>query len=660
MGLQAPNRAQDLRTWFEPTGIRVQARSDTEAEALVALRWEALGRAGHRTAVGAARIGHAGPRVELRRPDGLVEWYENRPDGLEQGFTLAARPPGRGRLELALAVEGASARARGPHRLVLSSRSGRALGYGGLHAFDADGTALEASFSAETPQRVVLAVEDEGARYPITIDPLLTEEADTELSSSIAGEFGWSVASAGDVNGDGFEDVVVGAWQYDRGQTNEGAVFVFLGSESGIPDSLESDAATLIESNQNNAQLGSSVASAGDVNGDGYDDVIAGAWFYDDGENNEGAAFVFLGGPGGIPDGDVGSASARLQSDQSSAQMARSVASAGDVNGDGYDDVIVGASHYDSGQTNEGAAFVVLGGPGGIPSGSASEVGSQLESNQATALMGWSVASAGDVNGDGYDDVIAGGYAYHPNFANEGGAFVFLGGPNGVPDGTPLTADGVLVGGQLSAQLGTSVASAGDVNGDGYDDVIVGAPFYDVTPQDDAGAAFVFLGGPAGIVDAGSPGNADTQLDGTGLDFGRAVAGVGDVDDDGYDDVIVGAPGGIDDYGQAFVYRGGPDGVPDGGSATAAFALTSLDQSAFFGSSVGSADVNGDRGRDVLVGAYGASSTYVYLVPTPVPEPGAAGAGGAALATLAALARRRGKVASARCRVCRDASRSPT
>jgi hypothetical protein len=115
------------------------------------------------------------------------------------------------------------------------------------------------------------------------------------------------------------------------------------------------------ESNDPYARLGFSVAGAGDVNGDGYADVIVGAPFYDAGENDEGAAFVFLGSASGSVGSDPTTAHAQIESDQAFASLGWSVAGAGDVNGDGFADVMAGAPRYDAIETSEGAAFVFLG-----------------------------------------------------------------------------------------------------------------------------------------------------------------------------------------------------------------------------------------------------------------------------------------------------------
>jgi uncharacterized protein YciU (UPF0263 family) len=175
------------------------------------------------------------------------------------------------------------------------------------------------------------------------------------------------------------------------------------------------------------------VAGAGDVNGDGYADVIVGASDYDAGETDEGAAFIFQGGAAGIADGSPATAAAQLEADQAFSWLGSSVSGAGDVNGDGYADVIVGATDYDAGKTDEGAAFVFLGGAGGVASGGPASANAQLVARQVDAFLGWSVSGAGDVNGDGFADVIVGATDYDAGEVDEGIALVFLG--NGGADG---------------------------------------------------------------------------------------------------------------------------------------------------------------------------------------------------------------------------------
>jgi hypothetical protein len=291
------------------------------------------------------------------------------------------------------------------------------------------------------------------------------------------------VATAGDVNGDGYSDVIVGAYKYDVLHSDEGRAFVYHGSPAG----LGASPAWTAESNQAGAYFGRSVGTAGDVNGDGYSDVIIGAPYFDNGENNEGRAYVFHGSPAGLRLDPAWTA----EGQEVDAFFGYSVATAGDVNGDGYSDVIVGAYLYDNGETDEGRAFVYHGSAAGL----APSPAWTAEGDQAGANFGISVASAGDVNGDGYSDVVIGAYQYDNGQTDEGRAFVYHGSPTGLAASPAWTAESEQSGGAF----GYSVASAGDVNGDGYADVIVGAYKYD-DGEINEGRAYLYYGnGGAGL-----------------------------------------------------------------------------------------------------------------------------------------------------------------
>ncbi|KAA6436649.1 T9SS type A sorting domain-containing protein [Dyadobacter flavalbus] len=425
---------------------------------------------------------------------------------------------------------------------------------------------------------------NEGAAfiYHGSASGIVTAPAATLERNQASATMGFSVASAGDVNADGYSDVLVGARLYDNGQTDEGAVFVYHGSAIGIAASNPA----LLESNQIDARMGYAVASAGDVNGDGYSDIVAGAYQYDKGETNEGAALVYKGSANGIIKDAV-----ILESNQNEAQFGSAVASAGDVNGDGYSDLIIGARNYDNGQANEGTAFVYLGSAAGI----STDASSKLESNQADAGLGNAVASAGDVNGDGYSDVIVGANSFDNGQKDEGAVYVFHGGGSGID----IQKETTLVSNQQGSRFGYSVASAGDVNGDGFSDVIIGAHQYD-NGEVDKGAAFLYYGSVKGINF-----NIVTtlQCDQANANFGVSVASAGDVNGDGFGDVIVGAAEytkGQTKEGAAFIFHGSATGI----NQIAAIILESDLAKALMGYSVASAgDVNGDGYDDVIVGA---------------------------------------------------------
>ncbi len=619
-GLQAPNRRHALRTYFEPKGIRVVDRVADGSPLLLALQLKQMGREKSLTPVLPGDVVNNGARVEIRRGS-LIEWYVNSPAGLEQGFTLSMRAAGDGPLVLDFSLQGAEVLASGESVRIFTP-TGRRFIYGQLKAVDARGTPLPAQLLAPSAHRLQLSVDDTSAVYPIVIDPLLMAAAGTQLESDQQGaHFGFSVAGAGDVNGDGYDDVIIGAWRYDAGETDEGAAFVFHGSANGMADTSSAGANTRLESDQAGAEMGEYVSAAGDVNGDGYDDVIVGAWHYDTGETDEGAAFVFHGSAAGIVDGTPATAQTRLEGDQAGAEMGVTVGGAGDVNGDGYADVIVGAWHYDAGENDEGAAFVFLGSATGIADGTPATAQTRLVSDQARAQMGISVDGAGDVNGDGYDDVVVGAGYYDTGENDEGAAFVFLGSASGIADASPATAHARLESNQAGALMGCNVGGAGDVNGDGYADVIVGARYYNAGKTSE-GVAFVFHGSAAGIVD-GTPATAQTRIAGdqTAAWMGYSVDGAGDVNGDGYADVIVGAgrydtdaslPGwgrhlltDASDEGAAFLFLGSASGIEDASPASAYTVFESDQLRAYTGTAVsGAGDVNGDGFSDVVIGAY--------------------------------------------------------
>ncbi len=599
-GLQAPNRAHNLRTYFDKTGIRVHDRTAEGSPELLQLTLAGVGRGEALAAVepGAAPVTD-GDRVEIHRP-GLVEWYLNTEAGLEQGFTLAERPRGEGPLVVELAVAGARPTLVGD-AVIFESEEQRPLRYGELVANDADGKVLPAHLELSGDDRLRIAVDDADAAYPIVIDPLLTATHDLLLfGTQTSSQFGISVAGAGDVNGDGYADVIVGASGYDDGQSNEGAAFVFHGSASGIIGNSPATANAALTSDLSGIGFGISVAGAGDVNGDGYADVIVGASGYSAGA---GAAFVFYGSGTGIVGINLASAH-QLTCTQVSTSFGFSVAGAGDVNADGFDDVVVGAWLYDNGQTDEGAAFVFRGSASGVGTRTQLAANTQLESNQANAAFGFSVAGAGDVNSDGYADVIVGAqwYEVNPPFTppTEGAAFVYHGGAGG------MVLDATIGGGQADMWFGRSVAGAGDVNGDGFADVIVGAPFFDFpNVPGREGAAWVFEGNPGGVVSQVASAAfpvliGDEQAD---AQFGNRVAGAGDVNGDGYADVIVATSlndSAGTDTGVAFVYPGTAAGI----SAVGFARLQGNQPSREFASGVaGAGDVNGDGYADVIVGA---------------------------------------------------------
>ncbi|MGB7114944.1 MAG: integrin alpha, partial [Anaerolineales bacterium] len=309
---QAPNRAHNLRTYFAPAGVRLIPRV-FEGETPP---WEwgltltGFGYTGDVQPVTAAIQQVDENRIEYQRGDpsagsgqALTEWYVNDERGLEQGFTLPTAPYSTIRnpqseivLDLALSGNLTAALGGGGQTIEFSTApstgSGqnggvRVLSYGELVVYDAAGQQLPSRLSLSPGGEgrgeggIRITFDATGALYPITIDPLATSPNWTAESDQVNANFGYSVRTAGDVNGDGYSDVIVGAPLYDGGHDNEGRAYVYHGSPTGLATSHNWTA----ESDQADARFGYSVGTAGDVNGDGYSDVIVGAPYYDNDES---------------------------------------------------------------------------------------------------------------------------------------------------------------------------------------------------------------------------------------------------------------------------------------------------------------------------------------------------------------------------------------
>ena len=593
----APNRAHDFRARWTVRGLEVFPREIGAEEESTSwsfeLRTTRIGRAGGELELGAPELALEGSRLVTTHACAR-EWFENSPEGLEQGWTIATRPPGEGPLEIEVAVGGGFTFEveSGRHSALLVEANGQPrLRYRGLRAHDAAGTELAAAMSA-TPRGLRLEIQDARAVYPLEVDPILSGLAWSTGIKQGAAHVGASVAWAGDVNGDDYDDVIVGAPEYDRTKVNEDRAFLYLGSANGPSASyVWSDVG-----NQIGANFGALVASAGDVNGDNLDDVLVGAPRYDETltivnkkisySNDQGRALLYLGTTTGLATKPV-----VLKGKQVGAQFGFSAAS-GHFNSDNLGDLVIGAPQFDNGQTDEGRAYLYRGSvSNGVlgPSWSA-------EGNSIYARFGYSIAS-GDVNNDTYDDVIIGAplYTNGQGQDREGRAYLFLGQPNGfqpVPSWS-------LEGDANNAYFGYSVA-AGDVDRDGFDDLIVGAPHFRLG-QSRVGRTFAFYS-ELGVPSLQADWIGEGEQNGEG--FGWSISSGGDFDGDGTEDLVIGASGfknGQNLEGRALVYRG-QESV--GLSSSPSWIREGDQEEARFGWVVaGDGDGNGDGHADVLVGA---------------------------------------------------------
>ena len=455
------------------------------------------------------------------------------------------------------------------------------------HRLFREGHEIRLRIEPGSPQRARLLLTAKGGQPSTGVSTV----PDWVVDGAIPSLLGDSIASAGDVNDDGFSDVIVGAPGFDAGLPDEGRVLLFLGSKEGLRDQPIWTA----DGGQVGARFGTAVAFAGDVDGDNHDDILVGAPFYTVDFQNEGRAFLYSGVR--IPQAQTPDWT--FDGRQTRANLGQSVASAGDVNNDGYADFIVGAPRFSSPLATEGAVFGFLG--HGL--GKRFQANWAVTGGQADARFGTSVAGAGDVDGDGFDDVIVGApqFSVIKRFRSKGGG----------REGNVRLYRGSAIGLELSPswegfgknegeRFGSAVAGAGDFNGDGFTDAIIGAPGF-LGAAGVIGQAVIYTGSPAGFSDEPTW-STDGEQDAGG--YGEAVSSAGDVNGDGFADVLVGAPrfdvaGPESSEGQARLFLGNTNP-----STTPNWIRSGEQAESGFGRPVSAAgDVNGDGFGDILIGA---------------------------------------------------------
>lgn len=455
---------------------------------------------------------------------------------------------------------------------------------------------------------------------------------------------GWIVSGMGDVDGDGVDDIAIGAPRADSiVGGNSGRVYVVSGrTQPNGPRSFDLEnlngvSGFKILGLEAFDSLGISVAGLGDVNADGLEDFIIGARGHDAvGRTDAGAVYVVFGAAGLGSSGEFdlttidGTNGFMIEGSEARAGIGYSVGHAGDLNNDGIADLVIGAPESDvPGRVDCGAAYVVFGSPV-LGSGGAFDL-TQLDGSNGFKILGaaagefggFRVAGAGDMNGDQIDDLAISS----PGFSGSSGrVHVLLGseeiGGSGLIDLAGLAWPGgfAILASASGEGAGRALDGNGDVNGDGFGDLLIGAPLADPSNRSNAGSAFVLFGsetiGAAGpILLSSLNGDDGFRVDGTNASdaLGSAVTLVS-IDDTPYTDVAIGAPG-ADPHGPAsgsiFVLRGAAGlGQPNGRlsvdtlNGVDGFALHGVGASDQTGAALaGGLDLNGDDLEDLIVGA---------------------------------------------------------
>jgi len=358
---------------------------------------------------------------------------------------------------------------------------------------------------------------------------------------------GTSIAGVGDVNGDGYDDILIGARGNDEESRDAGQAYLIIGSPDGwvMDADLKWSYASYLGERRND-HAGSTVAGAGDVNGDGFADFLIGATGSDRWGEDTGETYLILGSRYGFQmDTDLGESDASFYGESPGSWSATAIAGAGDVNGDGLDDFLIGALFNDEGGPSAGQTYLFFGRTEGwsldtnLSEADASFIG---ENEQDSA--GFSISGAGDVNGDGFDDFLIGSRFNGDGGSISGQTYLVFGKASGWSMDTNLSlADASFWGENEGDYSGQSVAGVGDFNGDGYDDFLIGAS-NNGDKASHCGQSYLILGRASGwSMDTRlSVSNASFWGEAKGDESGSSVAGAGDVNGDGYDDILIGAP----------------------------------------------------------------------------------------------------------------------
>lgn len=426
---------------------------------------------------------------------------------------------------------------------------------------------------------------------------------------------GREVSAAGDINGDGFDDLLIatrGGDGIDNLKQNTGEVYVVFGSASfgqagafaqGLDlSSIDGQNGFRIIGSEAQDYAGSSVASAGDINFDGFDDIIIGAYAAEgpiSANSSQGAAYVLFGKQSGFPtevelsslESGNGSAGFVIFGRGSYSTLGNSVSGAGDVNGDGFADIIIGAKITGANERSaSGESYVIFGkGTAFSPIINAQDIvdgngslGFAISGAEGNARAGSSVAGAGDVNGDGFADLIIGAEQADASLASytySGEAYLVFGKASGFGASLDLltikqgnvNAGVAIFGSDEEDRLGKTVSSAGDINGDGYFDLLLGTEFADGVNNTESynGEAYVLFGKPTAsftpLIELNSLENSQGNLY-YGVDSftrtGNSVSNIGDFNGDGIHDFLIGGRGGAgitnteSNTGEAYVIFG--------------------------------------------------------------------------------------------------------
>jgi len=440
-------------------------------------------------------------------------------------------------------------------------------------------------------------------------------DADATLVGVADGDrAGYSLSTAGDLNGDGYDDIITAARLADADAGEDaGEVYVLYGPLNGTINLADADVTLGGEAAGDYA--GISISGGEDVDGDGNPDLLIGSLNLTESGVSGGGAYVIYGPP---TDMSLDAADVRLTGSGEDDEAGRVVALIGDVDGDGTSESLIGARYDDDAGLDYGAAYLLWG--SSAASGTLDDATIVLTGEAEKDSAGYWVAAAGDVDGDGMADALVNAYRADGDAGTNVGVTYLLTSSSALSglttDLSLADADGRFVGVTASEQSGSSVSSAGDIDNDGYDDFLIGAQHYDTNEDSDIGVIYVMTGSPSGEQ---SLADATAILTGEAAsDFaGRSLASLGDINGDGNGDFLVGAKTndeGGDSAGKSYLILGPVSGSTGLLEAAAGRFVGDVAESQSGTEVTSAGDVDNDGVVDILIGAASADEGYAYLI----------------------------------------------